>query len=171
MGDQQRRHLLGVEDLGHGVQQPQPGFQIEAGEGLVEQQHPRTRRQRPRQRDPLLLSSGEGLGQGIAQRTQAGQLQQFVDAPCGFSRRQTPQAIANVALHGHVREQGEVLEHQPDPTAFRVEGQAWLADQAITDADLPSRNIHEPGQRPEQGGLAAAARADQRQPPAILNGQ
>ena len=50
---------LRLDDVAHFQRQPLAQFDVEVGEGLVEQQQPRSGRQRAGQRDALLLAAGE----------------------------------------------------------------------------------------------------------------
>ena len=56
------------------------GDGIEARGRLVEEQHGRIARQRPRQRQPLLLAAGQPSRGAVGQMAEADQFEQFVDA-------------------------------------------------------------------------------------------
>ncbi len=79
------------------ARQPLAEPRIEGGQRLVEQQQPRLDRQRPSQRDPLALATGEGRGQPVAVPLETHQRQQLVDP--GRLVRSPPDAerIADVA--------------------------------------------------------------------------
>ena len=62
-GAAQERHRILADAVAHAP--------VEVGEGLVEQQQARPRRQRPHQRDPLLLAPREGLRVAVGARAQA----------------------------------------------------------------------------------------------------
>ena len=80
MGDEDRRHaepLLQRADL---AAQPHALERVERRQRLVEQQQPGRRRERARERDPLLLAAGELPGILGARVGQADELQQLGDA-------------------------------------------------------------------------------------------
>ena len=144
---------------------PQPGPQVlahlrvERAEGLVEQQHLRLHRQRPGQRHPLPLAAGELGGIAVGEPVELDQAQQLVHAVGDL--RLVPladlQAEADVLEHGHVLEGGVVLEDEPD---FALLGRL-LGDVLVVDHDAAGVERLEPGDRPQQGRLAAAARSEQ----------
>jgi hypothetical protein len=66
--------------------------------------------------------------------------------------------IGDVLRHAHMREQRVVLEYDTDLAAVRRQ----RVDGAIADNDLAAALLDEAGDDPEQGGLAATGRAEQR---------
>jgi hypothetical protein len=70
------------------------------------------------------------------------------------------QPVADVVAHGEVREQRPVLEHHADPTVLRPHVHTGAAHRAV-DLDLAVVDALETGDRAQQRGLAAAARAEQ----------
>ena len=152
------------------VQLPQPAAQllahlgVEGAERLVQQQHLGLHRQGARQGDPLTLTTGE-LGRIASSHvTELHQIQQLLDpgSDAGFIRpigtRLDPQAEGHVLEHRHVPEQGIVLEHETDVALAHVEIRGILA----ADDDVAAVGLLQPGDDPQQCGLAAAGGAEQR---------
>ena len=115
------------------VQPPQPAPQllpdlgVERAERLVEQQHFRLDRQRPRQRDALPLAAGElrraagRRGSRAAPAPAARAPRASISASDGrVVARPHPQAERDVLEHRHVPEQRVVLEHEADAAIARV---------------------------------------------------
>ena len=104
------------------VELAQPGAElvadlgVEGAEGLVEEQHLGPRRERPRQGDPLPLAAGELRRVAVGVAGELHQLQQLVDPGLDLGPGQLPhlQAEGDVLAHGHVAEQGVVLEDEAD---------------------------------------------------------
>ena len=91
---------------------------VEGGKRLVEEHDPGPRRERAKERHPLLLSAGEGVR--IAVRKVA-----HAEVPEGTAGLRLPprdpasgEPVADVLEHGQVGEQGVVLEYEPDPARF-----------------------------------------------------
>ncbi len=74
-------------------------------------------------------------------------------------------ADADVVLGGHPLVQRDLLGEEPD---FREEGRV-LARRAAEDRGLAASRARQPGQQPQQRGLARAVRPDQRGYPALGN--
>ncbi len=146
---------------------------VQGAERLVQQEHARLDGQGAGQGHALLLAAGQ-LGRiALAQALQLDQREQFLD-PLGdlgllrpLGGRADPQAEGDVVGHGHVAEQGVVLEHHAHPPLARGQGQEVLAVQA----DRAFVGSLEPGDRPQQGGLARARGAQQGQEFAGLGAQ
>src|SRR5438445_140696 len=68
-----------------------------------------------------------------------------------------PQPVLDVLRHAHVREQGVVLEHGVDVPGVR----RHPGDVAAAELDPPGVRPLEPGDQPEQGGLARTGRPEQ----------
>lgn len=135
--------------------QPLPQRPVELPQRLVQHQQPGARREGPGQRHALLLPAGQ-RGDGPAARArQPHEVQQLLH-PLGLSPLRLavhPQPEGHVAAHVTLREQLVVLEHQPDPAPVRR--QARLV--APVEQHPPGVQGLQPGHRPQQGRLAAAA--------------
>ena len=132
---------------------------VERGERLVHEQHGRIVGQRPGNGDPLLHAPGEMVRKGVGEFLQLHQpelLQRDLLALLpGHALHLQPEG--DVAQRGAPGEQlGEILEHDPpvEPLA---------RNHLPVDADLAAGGRKEAGDDVEQGGLAAAAGADQAQ--------
>ena len=60
-----------------------------------------------------------------------------------------------------MREQGEVLEHQPDPAALGRQAMPRLGQHPAIEGDAAGLKLLEAGHQLERGGLAAAGWPDQ----------
>ncbi len=112
VGDQNRRRSRLAQDLGNlGADLASKG-DVERGEGFVEQDRPRSGGQGPGHCDPLRLSTGEFVRAPLLITLQANQGQHL-----GHSVAPLPplQSEAHVAGNIQMREQGELLEHEPHP--------------------------------------------------------
>ena len=117
-----------------------PDHRVERRERLVEQQHRRAGRQRPRQADALLHAAGELVRPGRPEAGQADELEHRLGA--------CPADILGDALHLQpegdvvdevaVGEQAEVLEHHAHPVAAQVE---QLASSAAVTSRSPIRTV------------------------------
>jgi hypothetical protein len=133
---------------------------VQCGQWLVEQQHPGLDRQRPGQRDPLLLAAGDLVRVAARGLGQPDQLQQLQGPRPAAGRRGAadPQAESDVVGHGEVGEQAECLEHHAHAAPVgRVAGD-------VGPADVHAAGVGhlEAGEHPQGGRLAAAGRAEQR---------
>ena len=168
-GDAQRRgqrpqlmaHLL-----------PEEG--VQRGERLVEQDAPRMDRDGPGERHPLLLPAGELVRIAALKVLQ----------PDGAQRRAhpalqilgipfCPQAEGRVFKHRHVGPEGEVLKDEAQPPLFRrqVDPPRGGKDADVVQPELAAVRRLQPGDHPQQRGLAAAGRPQQRGEAAVLHGQ
>ncbi len=151
------------------VQAAQPAAQflphlgVERPEGFIEQQHARLDRQRAGERDALALPAGELRRVTVGQPVELHQFQQAMHAAAdlGLVRALAPrlhaQAEGHVLEHRHVAEQRVVLEHEAD-LAFAYMGVGGVL--AFED-DAPGVRRLQPGDDPQQRGLAAARRPQQ----------
>jgi hypothetical protein len=133
-----------------------PQRRVEVRERLVEQEHAGAGSERPGQRHALLLAAGQRRRQPVAEAGEPDEGEGLVDAAAavGIALRD---AVADVPLDGHVREQRPVLEHHPDVAALRRHGR----DVAPADDDRAGVGPLEPGEDPQQRRLAAARRSEQ----------
>jgi hypothetical protein len=136
---------------------PQRG--VEVGEGLVEEDRLRSRGQRPGQGHPLLLTAGQRRRHPVAEAAEADQLEALLD-PTGPPLL-AGQPVPDVGADRHVREERPVLEHHPDPTALGRDVDAGPEHRRPADADRAGIRLRQPGDRPQQRGLAASRRSEQ----------
>ena len=179
VGDFQRLFLIvGDEDRGHVdlvMQRAQPLPQllahlgVERAERLVEQQDARLDRERAGQRDALALAAGQLARVAAGQPVELHQIQQFLDprADRGLvladRARLHPQAERDVLEHRHVAEQRVMLKHEADMALAGAVRQRVLA----VERNLAGVGPVQPGDDPQQRGLARARRPEQRQQLAI----
>ncbi len=157
MRDQKNRRALLLQKLQRPVANAVAQPVVEAGKGLVHQHHPRPRRQRPRQRDPLLLAPRQLVRMLRAKAGKVHLFKQFPDAPQLF-RPVRPQPEAHVFGHRQMREQREILEHQPDRPRLGRDMHPRPRDQPAVDPDLARLGPLHPRDHPQRGRLAAARR-------------
>ena len=86
MSDEDGRGAGGLEDVAHFQRQALAQFDVEVGEGLVEQQQARLGRQCPGEGDALLLAARKFVRKLVVLTGQADQLKQFGDALPAFRR-------------------------------------------------------------------------------------
>ena len=154
---------------------PQPGTQlqpelgVDGGEGLVQQQQLGIGSQGPGESHPLTLAAGQLVGEAAAQTGKADQLQQLLHPglDLGFGPVLHLQAEGDVFEHGHIAEQGVILEHEAhSPLAC-----LHLVDQSAADIDLAGIGMIQPGQHAQNGGLAGTAGAQQSGEGALAHGE
>ena len=132
---------------------------VEGGEGLVEQQEGRRRREGAGEGDPLALSAGQAGGAAVEQRAELEQRDDLRDRLVPSRLR----AVEDVAPHVHVGEEGEVLGHVADAPAVARHVHAGLGveEGARPDADRPAARPAQTGDGLEHRGLARPRRAEQ----------
>jgi hypothetical protein len=115
------------------------------------------RHHRAGQRDALLLPAGELVRPPLEQRGQAEHPGRMGKAPLAFGARNAArlQPEHDVLGHRQMREQRVVLEHHGDAAL----GGRQTRHVAPADQHAPRGRGVEPGNDPEQRGLAAARRA------------
>ena len=135
-----------------------PQARIEVGQRLVQHQQPGAARDRPPDRDPLLLAAGEGARVAIQQVLDPEQRRHLahpaLDLGCG--RPGGAQREGDVVEAGEVREQGDVLEQQADVAPPRLQ----RGDVLAVDPDPAGVRLMQPRDGLEQGRLAGIARPD-----------
>ena len=134
-------------------------LEVQRAQRLVEQQHLGLVDQGPGQRHALALAAGK-LGRfAAAEPGQADHLQRPVGLlpPLRPGDVAHPQPVLDVLRHRHVREQRVVLEHGVDVPGVR----RHPGDVAAGELDPPGVRQLEPGDEPEQGGLARPGRPEQ----------
>jgi hypothetical protein len=160
--DQERGHAFVLQDAPHLLRQALAQIEVEAGEGLVEQQQAGFGRQRARQRHALLLAAGQLMRIGAPfMRTQADQRQHCARAFAALAPRQPVQAELHVVERGQVRQQRQVLEHHADAARFRRQACAGGGQQALVAEDAAGQHRLEAGDGAQQRGLARAGGAQQ----------
>ena len=117
---------------------------VERRGGLVEEHQLGVHRQRPGDRDALLLAAGELRRVGVVLVGQADPLQVVPGRPRSASalpRRSTRcWAMVRLLQHGQVREEVELLEHHADPPADRVDVDVGVGDLDAADEDRARRS-------------------------------
>ena len=156
VGDEDRRDAQRLLDLLQALAQLRADLDVERAERLVEQQHPRLVRERPRERDALLLAARELALVAVAEPAQADEVEQLFAplAALGLLDAADAQAELDVPRHRHVPEDRVVLEDEPDVALLRRE----VRDVAAGDADRSLVRQHEAGDQAQDRALAAAAR-------------
>ena len=159
VGDHDGGHAQALLQGAHLVAQPDPDLGVERRERLVEQQQLRGSRERAGQSDALLLAARELDRVFLALLGQADEREQLFDAPVDLGRWPTAvdQAIADIVGDRQVREQRIGLEDDAEIAL----GRARMGD--VTPAHLDAAAVLqvEAGDCAQQGGLAAARRAEE----------
>jgi hypothetical protein len=142
---------------------------VERRERLVEQQQSRPFHDRPSQGDPLALTARELLRAAPGHPGEADGREHLRDPAAHLAATQALalQAVGDVALDRHVREQRVRLEHQVHRTLVRRQPEQVL----VTEQDRPGVGVLEAGDRSEQRGLSAPRRAEQREELVLGDGQ
>ena len=146
-----------------------PQVLVQGGEGLVQQQQGRLRRQGPGQGHPLLLPAGEGVDPPPATARQLDPLQQGLRPLQPLPPVHSPhlQGEGHILRRRHVGEQPQVLkdDHRPPP----VGGQGRHVPPS--QEDLPPSEGHQPRHGFQQGALSAAGGAQQSQKGPVFHRQ
>ncbi|MNF67457.1 hypothetical protein D3C84_492730 [compost metagenome] len=130
---------------------------IERRHRFIQQQQRRCRRQGSGQGHALLLAARKLAGKFFLAAGQANQFQHLPDPLAHFVAATAGQAIGNVGFDAQVGEQGVGLEQNPVVARLRWQGgNVTLADEQLATV-LPL----EPGNAPQQRGLAATGRPQQ----------
>ena len=138
---------------------------VERAKGLVEQQHARLMDQRAAQIGALKHAAGELPGIAAAEPLEADLLQQRVGLVAEFGLAQFSELRTerlddlerqhDVPLDRHPRQHGRILEGHADPQGAR-------RDFPAADDDDACGRLHQAADQPQDGGLAASGRPDQR---------
>ena len=130
---------------------------VERGHRLVEEQHRRVARERSRERDSLALSAGELAGPGPREVRDPEALEQVTDP--------VTSAETDVRLDAEVREQGVLLEDEPDPPLApgAVDATLRVEEGLVAEHDPPPRGPDETRDRTQRGRLARARGPDERE--------
>ena len=177
---QRQRLLLVVRDVHDGDAQPAldlldlclhvlAQLAVQRAQWLVHEHDRRIEHERARQRHPLLLAPGELARVAVFEAGQAHDLQRLANALLGLHARHLahPEREADVGGDGHVGEQRVVLEDEADVAPVRR-----LAGQlAVVGVDLAKILQHEARDDLEDRGLAGAARPQQGEELARVDGE
>ena len=145
VGDDEHRHPFRGE-LAHRVEHLFDELGVEGAGDLVEQHHVRFHRQRPGDRDPLLLAAGEPFGvlaELVAEADPFEQRGRFLPRLRLRAAEHLFRRHRHVLERGLVGEEVELLEDHPDPLADEVEVPALLAGARAGPLQMswPSRKI------------------------------
>ncbi len=153
-------------DPGEALAQHRPDLRrrhrVESDERLVEEHDPRLRGERPRHRDPLLLSARQLRREAITRAGQTHAGQPLFGRRSGDGCRHPGRARTegDVLARGEVREQPGVLPEQHDAAVHRGGAHTRSPiEHAPVERDLALVEGGESGQRREQRRLARAAAA------------
>ena len=142
-------------DLGGGVR-------IEVGGRLVEQEQARRERQGRRERQPLLLAAGEGVGRAVAVVREVDGGKRGVDPPPDGVGRNASVLEAEgdlVAGAGHHDLRLGILEEEPAPVSRKARLQPVDEQRPLR---LDRRRIVEPGDGGQERRLAGAGWAEEK---------
>ena len=158
--DDHRRRVRLVVEAAEPFAELGPHLRVQRPEGLVEEKHGRIDRERTGQPHPLPLPAGELGGIALRETLELDELQELVDPLLDLGLGPLPdlQAERHVVVHGHVLEGGVVLEDEADAAFLR----RAAGDVLVVDEDGALVGRLEPGDDPQQRGLAAAARTEER---------
>ena len=138
---------------------------VQRRQGFVQQQNLGIGHHGTGQCDALALTAGQLVWLPIAQIAQLHKLQRLAHAAAflGGPDLAHPQAKADVVGNAHVRKQRIVLEHHADVALFHRD----MFNRCFADTDRAAIGEDEPGDGPQQGGLATSRWAQQRKETAI----
>ena len=128
-------------------------MRIERRERLVKQQHARISRERPGQRDPLPLAARQLARTCLREVGDAEALEQLGDTLLA--------AESHIPLDAQVREEGVLLEDEPDATLVRRTADVLVEPDLVVERD-PTAGPSQPGDRTQDRALARPRRPDER---------
>jgi hypothetical protein len=179
IGQTQRLFLIVRDDHRCGASRTQDGAHldpqaraqagVQVGERLVEQHDARRGRQGAGQRNALLLTAGELVRVAAGLGCHADQVERRGGA--SIAVRAVVDAVVHVAGDGQVRKKRALLEHHADPSSLGRRPASAAGDRLAADAHHPGLGSLEAGDGPQEAGLAAAARPDQRRDLAVRDGE
>jgi hypothetical protein len=131
-------------------------LEVERAERLVEEEHGGAVDDRAGERDALALAAAELSGLALAVLRQPDHLERLdrAAAPLGLGDLLDHQAVLDVLLHGHVREQRVVLEDRVDVAVER----RLVRDVLAAQQDLAGVGQLEPRDHPQRRRLPRARR-------------
>ena len=159
MGDEDGGHARALLYAANLLAHFQAQAGVEVGKGLVEQKQAGVLHQRPGDGHALLLAAGELGGMALHHRIHVDELGDIHGAleALGLGHLLHFQREADVLQHRHVRVERVILEHQADAALFR----GHVGHVVVVEVDLAARDRQDARQHVEDGGLAAARRAEQ----------
>jgi hypothetical protein len=158
--DDHRRRVRLVVEAAEPFPELGPHAGVQRAERLVEEEDGGIDRERPREPHPLALPARELRRVPLRETLELDELQELSHAICDLALRSLAdlQAERDVVVHRHVLERRVVLEHEPDAPLLRGPS----GHVRSVDRDAPRVRRLEPGDDPQQRGLAAAAGAEER---------
>ena len=131
-------------------------MRVERGQRLVEEQDGGVAGERPRERHPLALAAGELVRPRLPQVGDAEPPEQVVHAGAA--------AVRDVLLHGHVREERVLLEHEPDGALLgrEVDLPFGVEPHRPPERDAAPFRVCKPGDAAQHGRLACTRGPDER---------
>ena len=142
----------------------EPRLRVQRRERLVEQQQRGVGGERPGQRDPLGLAAGEpaGTAPGEAADAEPVEVRLGVPSRLGAAPAAGPGREGDVVDDAQVREEPVGLEDQPDrPLLGRHEAAgAGVVEDGVAEPYPAVGDRRQPGQDPQQGGLAGPVGAE-----------
>ena len=137
-----QRHVQVAPDLQDVRQDHVPSLAIDTGQRFVQQQDRRSRHQRARNRDTLLLASAQLRHAPVEQRLE-------IEDPGQRSEVRVCRAVGDVGTDTQVREQQRILWHIADAPVLRTKIDPLLrgVQDAIADADLAAIGRADPRNR------------------------
>ena len=121
---------------------------VQVVEWLVEQQHTRSRGQRPRDRGALRLAARHLVRETILRVAHPHQLDDRVDAPLALPFRQAPQPERDVLPERQMRQQRGVLKDHADVALLRRQRVPAVGHPDLADVDRPRVELLEAGHQP-----------------------
>ena len=155
--DQQDGTLLFLGEAADDGQQRLDDHRGEPEAELVEQHQPRRARERPCDREHLLLAAREQPG---APALQLSQLREVL-VPGGFVELLPARADAEVLGHGQPEEEAAALRHMRDAES-RAAARRCAREVGAVEHDAAGHRLDEPGDGAQDRRLAGAVRAEQR---------
>lgn len=152
MGGEEDRLTGGVQ-LAEDVPQGEPALGVEAGRGLVEEEHRRPVEHGPSHHEPLGHPAGEGIDRGVRPPVELEAGEQFVGRPPGVGRRDAEETAVEVEVlpHRELPVERVLLAHDAD----ELLDQGRMGDDVDAGDDGPARGGHDPGgEHAGRGGLA-----------------
>jgi hypothetical protein len=171
VGDEQGGVARAVVDFAQPAAQVAAHLGVERAERLVEQQHPGLDGESAGQRHPLALAARKLGGAALTEAAELHKVEQVPDTAVDLARlrplaaRPHPQPVGDVVGHGHVAEQGVVLEHEADATAAHRNARGVL----VAEQDAAGARRLQAGDQAQKGRLARAGRTQQRHQLAGMN--
>ena len=162
MGDHHHGGVV-LGQLLHNLENLAHHFRIQCGGRLVEQQHVWIHREGAGDGDPLLLPAGQAARVFHRLVRQPDLVQQLHRELIRFVLGhlfELGRGQGDVAHHGHVWKQVELLKHHPHLLPQLIDLAQVLHHRDPLDDDIPLRRDLEEVDAAQEGGFAAAGRAD-----------